>query len=403
MIGGPPGGGSTTTAYQLNGTMNLYYMNTTTMSYQSVPSAYDFGTDTGETSEGVNVYWHGTTAYLGVGPSLLYGMWGLNDASLHTFSGQITPPNTFMFVNTGSTFNETSAAYVPLTVNGDYRFTVPSTEITGQLLLSDYTPPVNFTVQSMTTQSVQFSTQLTMNMSAGIYTPLIAMTNSQLKYISISGNGTLSNPYVLFNNPMYMVGTTPYTVIDPIFGESNDYLFPPVFPGVFLWGTTDYVDMNMMPVMLLNYSLVNVPITTQMNYQFFMASNFTLYDSMANGLFLDSFVPFSIYGENVTHALFDSNYIYTSGVLFYNPDPYASGGLYLLNSTDNVIWHNVFLPFSGLVGLWLLSSGNLIYNNGFLSYFTAINPPAPYMNTWNVTLEPASAVMVFNGYTLTGT
>ena len=74
MIGGP-GGGSTADISQINGTMNLEYMNATTSSYHNVRAAYDIGSQTGETSTGIDVSYSGSTAYLQTGPSLVYGLW----------------------------------------------------------------------------------------------------------------------------------------------------------------------------------------------------------------------------------------------------------------------------------------------------------------------------------------
>ncbi len=72
---GGPGGGSNTNIYAINGTLNLKYMNSTTSNYQNVRAAYDAGSQTGETSVGVDVSYSGSTAYLQSGPSLVYGLW----------------------------------------------------------------------------------------------------------------------------------------------------------------------------------------------------------------------------------------------------------------------------------------------------------------------------------------
>ncbi|EQD80358.1 Peptidase A5, thermopsin, partial [mine drainage metagenome] len=71
LILGGPGGGSTTTLYNLNGSMKMHYLNANGV-YGNMPSAYDFGTDTGETSQGVAVAWsQSDTANLNTGPSFL--------------------------------------------------------------------------------------------------------------------------------------------------------------------------------------------------------------------------------------------------------------------------------------------------------------------------------------------
>lgn len=74
MIGGP-GGGSTADISNISGTINLMVMNSTTGEFQNVKAAYDIGSQTGETSVGVDVSYKGSTAVLMAGPSLVYGLW----------------------------------------------------------------------------------------------------------------------------------------------------------------------------------------------------------------------------------------------------------------------------------------------------------------------------------------
>ncbi|MCL4480297.1 MAG: thermopsin, partial [Candidatus Thermoplasmatota archaeon] len=71
---GGPGGGSNAMISNINATEHLMYMNSTGQ-YNPVKAAYDAGSQTGETSVGVDVSYSGTTAYLNSGPSLVYGLW----------------------------------------------------------------------------------------------------------------------------------------------------------------------------------------------------------------------------------------------------------------------------------------------------------------------------------------
>ena len=83
MVGGP-GGGSTANILNITGSMNLIYMNTTTSKFQNVPNAYDIGSETGETSVGVDVHYTGSTAMLTSGPSMVYGLcdeWCVNSSA----------------------------------------------------------------------------------------------------------------------------------------------------------------------------------------------------------------------------------------------------------------------------------------------------------------------------------
>lgn len=139
MMGGP-GGGSTTTFYSINGNLSLKYIPAQNpmngnhpapppppppppppqqgmkkAAYVNVPAAFDFGTDTGETSTGVAVTWNSQDkAILTTGPpSLLYGMWNVSsDTTMEQFSGQVSPSNAFLFVSPGETLNYSQAGYV---------------------------------------------------------------------------------------------------------------------------------------------------------------------------------------------------------------------------------------------------------------------------------------------------
>ena len=125
-IGGANGVFST-----INSTMSLEYTNYTTPSnpssntgYQNVPSAFNFGDDTGETTTGVATYWTGTGSSNAVvhedtGPALLYGLWntpaGISAApgSIH-ISGRITPGYGFVFAgNVDPSVSPTNLSYVP--------------------------------------------------------------------------------------------------------------------------------------------------------------------------------------------------------------------------------------------------------------------------------------------------
>src|SRR5271157_2321689 len=76
LIFGGPGGGSNAVFNNITGTETLQYSNATSGGWTTVPSAYDFGGDTGETAIGVAETWSPDgTVGLSTGPSLLYGLW----------------------------------------------------------------------------------------------------------------------------------------------------------------------------------------------------------------------------------------------------------------------------------------------------------------------------------------
>ena len=395
MIGGP-GGGSTTTIYNINATMALKYYNTSSSGLVSVPSAFNFGTDTGETSTGANVWWNGTTAFLNEGPSLLYGMWNVSSSKPRGFGGRVSPSNAFMFVSGGSTFNASADAWNPLPLSGNYDFHVPYGEVSGQILLSYYRP-VSFTI------SAGKNFNLRRNRHAGIYTPLYAFGNSQIAYIASGGNGSLSSAYMLS-------GVSSVASISPLFDELNDWLFP-VFAGVFFWNVSAHVEMNGMPLLRVMYgtqtaSADSLPaVYNYLNYEFYADSNISLWKSEVSGYFTNSFLPYGIILLDSSNMLVGGNRLHASAV-----DSFVGhrngGSVAILGGTDNTVWGNTFESnmFTDLgSGLLVRSSGNLVYNNMFLQpvSFTAESPRI-FSNTWNISKQPASAINYVNGYALTG-
>ncbi|MGD0250764.1 MAG: thermopsin family protease, partial [Thermoplasmata archaeon] len=229
MLGGP-GGGSTTTLFNIAGSMGLWLLPNGTATMQTVPAAYDFGTDTGETSEGIaeaSTTGPNSVATLSSGPSLLYPLWGILGAhpGAESITLHLTPSNAFVFANPGNFINDSVAAWAPTPVSGPAVYVLSPQQYTFEFLLADHAP-VTMVVGSAS--SVHLSVSLAMDTSLGVYTPLWAMANSQLKAISMTGTGSTSNPYVLDNQP---------GVINPLFGELNDYAFQ-VFPGINLIDTT---------------------------------------------------------------------------------------------------------------------------------------------------------------------
>jgi thermopsin len=88
-----------------SGSLNLEYSNLSSGGFQSVPSAYNFGGDTGETSFGLADYWVANhTLEFNQGPSMLYGLWnatpsGSVAAGAIQISGSIIPSYGFVFIS----------------------------------------------------------------------------------------------------------------------------------------------------------------------------------------------------------------------------------------------------------------------------------------------------------------
>ncbi|MEM3908373.1 MAG: hypothetical protein QXZ17_16170, partial [Nitrososphaerota archaeon] len=352
----------------------------------------------------------GYRAILNTGPSFLYGMWNASTINtMSSFSGTVNPPNSFLFMMQGTNFvaafpNESSAAWIPLQADGTFSFSLPSGHYSYYIVMSGHSPeflndtgggPINLNLQN--------------DSSMGIYTPLFAMGNSQLKYISTSGNGTYGNPFIILNNEP--------ASINPIFAQWNDFGYP-TFAGVMIMDTNSYVDLNDLPTFSIQYP-VNSPIRAISNYyklpennslnmEFYNTSNLALDRSPSiSGWFAPSVsIPYNVLFWNSTASLVVNNTFYSTG---------DSLGIYNGNGNgNNVIFGNYFLEnqtvqenynfqnnISGAYypsGLSVFSSGNLIYNNYFDVQNPAISPPYNfytektwhYQNTWNITKEPLS-------------
>ena len=389
LILGGPGGGSIATFYNLSGTMKLQYFNSNGQ-YINAPSAYDYGTDTGETSDGVSMAWQNSQASLNSGPSLLYGMW--NDSAItqmQQYSGSVTPSNSFFFVSPGSAFSASTASWVPLQVSGKFQFTLPLGSYTGNVSLSDYDPQI-FSLSS--SNSIALNEDLYM----GIYTPLYALGNSQLQYISSTGAGTSSSPYLLFNNSIHNLSS--------IYAISNDYGFP-LFSGLLLYNTSAYADVNNFPLLVV-VSSYHYEINGFNYYYYF---NTSLPDIFDNTQYV------SLWGSHIQPNEF--SFVSTSILLFNSHDDLVGNNVFIGSSTQvevvggsgNYIWGNHFVGnLSNSVGrgIVLSSSGdNTIYNNYFYGMqipASSLNTPVLNGNNWYIPEESASSVNTFNGYSLTG-
>ncbi len=436
MLGGP-GGGSTTTVMGIDGTMGLKYIPATNPMerwpgrgpamppqahpspqqvsnvYVNVPSAFDFGTDTGETSVGMAVAWNEMDqAVLTAGPSLLYGMWNISGSyGMEQFTGSVAPSNAFLFVSPGTSVNNSYAGYVPLTASGSYDFYLPGGIYSAEALMS-YHDPVSAILSGNQIFTLKYDP------STGIYTPLYAMNDQQLANISTSGTGTSYDPYVLFNSE--------YTFISPLFGELNDFAFPQ-FEGVMLLNTNDYVEMESMPAMPIVYS------DTYMLYSEFFTQS------------ADNFLGYWMYND--THVILMNSsaitgwYTYEQGgfpvanvILWNTSDSLIAGNTFLsmdsslliYGGSGNLIWGNYFknspallnpLQMSewdvwGLVaGISVFSDNNTIVNNEFTVQLPALSPAyniytgnvSYYTNKWNLTLESSSATIYYtSAIALTG-
>ena len=414
MIGGP-GGGSNADVSTINGTMNLRCMNATTSTYQNVRAAYDIGSETGETSTGVDVSFNGSTADLQSGPSLVYGLW--NNTYSQTkytvdysgLSSSLTTP--FLFVQD----NESLAACLQFGWSPSDNFTLPTANYEYEALLNSYNITSGTLSNSGTTNVAMVAST-----SLGRYTPTIANSNSQLSAIASSGSGTSSDPYIIAPIGLH------YVTLNPIFGQFNDFLYQ-VFPGILLHGTTAHVLISkadpafdyegywynfVYEKLDLHYGFT-LPTGNDLPTELYDASNVTI----SNGLFATWYfcdiqsTDGSVMIWNSTNLLITQNTIGSVGIgmLVYN-SPYQMANITIYSNTFlgyNVLlfksetesiaqqlqFDSSFNDGTDQFGLQMYSGGNLIYGNNFTTQNPVYSPefnfycgcPATYKDSWNTT------------------
>ncbi|MEM0155295.1 MAG: thermopsin family protease [Thermoplasmataceae archaeon] len=376
MIGGP-GGGSTTTIYAINAALTLKYLFGD--HYTSVKSAYDFGTDTGETSSGISEYYTpNDLVYMNAGPSLLYGMWNTTNitsiesvgSGYSVFRGEMAPSNGFIFVSQGKTFNQTSAQWAPTTANGSFTLILPPGSYSAETLMSNHNPVVSTLKSSSTTNFA-----MTLNYATGIYTPLFASNNGQLANISYSGRGMEQSPYVLY-------GSNQTVSMNPLFAEMNDFTFP-VFGGLMISNVSNYTVITP-PAFKIEYpsmyfyilTVLGLPDVNYLTMQVYQSSNLTIenssyvsgwFSSYTSGFPVANIVLWNSTGINVTGNYFLSE---GSSLLIYNNDTTLSnntvtGNFFAIDGTTTNAFEINYLNSNTPMGLQLYSSHNRIYNNFF--------------------------------------
>lgn len=430
MIGGP-GGGTSTSVYGISGSESLRYWDATSASYVNPQSAWNLGSETGETSVGIAETWTTPgTVLLGTGPSIPAPFWNSTpggNMGQASFSGPLSPSNAFVFFTSGSSFDANFAAWAPTQTASTVHYVLPPGTYTADAMMSDYTP-IETTATVANGGQATLHLNMQPNSATGVYTPLFAWNNAQLAAISSGGSGTAASPYLIVNNPA--VGG-----LNSVFGEFNDYLYP-VFPGVLIADTTAYANLNHPSLLNVTYqtgyqgalAFFGLPFTNNLQFQFFDASNVSLWGAQGiSGWFFyedygpTGFLPLSnvlVWGG--THDLVGDNTFVSQGssLVLAGVDPAAP--------TDNVVWGNTFVNSTVLtptmypgnggvngppIAIFAFESGDLIYNNWVATSITAYAPNAnmffgiPQLNAenWNLPqIELASQVAQFNGYSLTG-
>jgi len=422
--------------------------------YANVPAAVNFGSQTGEETVGVDVNYIDTTAYLSAGPLILHGLWN--------FTGEkgVAPGNTLVqnaIKVSGSPVPITAEPYLFVffkdTAFEDQGFQWSADRAAWNLMPGTYRYEIMLSDYREQTGSITvggaiatLTATLPYSRASGVYTPLWAFTNAQVAGISSSGSGSISDQYVLFNNPTSGCTHCDSALngsISSLFSSANDYSFK-TFSGIFLSGTDRYIDVHAPPSFRVLES--GSPSTSfYLNIQFYETAHVTLSDAAAIrgwpaqseiGFYLT--VPASqnpapqgdVYVWNSMHDLIMSNHF---DAVTPEPGAVSPDQLVLIGGTDNVVWGNIFRNPTGAplgvqyAGIGIAESGDLIYNNNF-----SIDNPVVYLpynfpnvadclpqceqsnlsntwfydhphDTWNIARQPASNVAkVVDGFPLSG-
>ncbi len=235
-------GGDNAVFRSINGSINLEYSNLTSGGWKNVPSAYNFGGDTGETSVGIADYWTAShTLEINSGPSLLYGLWNAAPwASVASgdiqVAGTITPSYGFVFLgNTAPDVYGTNLSWVPTTDSGAFDTYLPplgapwTTTYYVQAFAAG-SAETNATVTASTT-----SLNIVLPLASGVLrAPLYAYSNAQMAELAKNVTGSSTAPYV-FNGLTLNLNFT--------FNHLNDYTYP-VFTMFDSQGVTQPVYVN---------------------------------------------------------------------------------------------------------------------------------------------------------------
>ena len=428
MIGGP-GGGSTAFVNGINGTMNLMYYNNSTgnTGFRNVRAAYDIGSETGETSVGVDVHNEGSTAYLSSGPGLVYGLWN-NTYSWSKKTITSAPGQAYMFLNNNLTMIAQGIyAWAPLT-KATSTFYLPSATYFYDAL-QNYKLPI---YEQILGSSLDLTTTMTSVKAMGVYTPIMVMNNNELAAMASSGAGTAKDPYV--------INATSHA-INPLFGALNDYEFP-TFPGVLIMNTSDHVVVNgtNMPITYTGFSAAVInffdqdygfvqPLTNQMQLQIYNSSNVSVTNSQNVGVWFSSeLYPYFYDGSfeiwNSTNIqIYNNSFVsWGSSIMVYNPSNVDANITIYNNEFAGLSFVND-LPVNTLTtlgtsfdfgsqqyGIQLFSSHDKVYRNAFgtqtpvasfdYNVYCGDQPLIPYSNdSFNTT---SSVALTMNNWTLTG-
>jgi thermopsin len=434
LIVGGNTGGSTGSFNNFAGTMTLEHLNAAGTEYVPEPSTWNAGSESGETVEGIASYYDSTdVVHLGPGPSFTAPFWNSSPTAAPgaaVLSGMLTPANGFAFVTNSVTYSATTSTWAPVRASGVFEWNLTGGTYTARFLASEYNPLATgpIVVASGTT-APPIAATLTANASIGVYTPLYAANNAELKAISSAGSGTLAAPYVLDNDEP--------GALSPEFGDVNDYFYP-VFTGILLNGTTDYVEVANAAPFLVDYqgyqlqfaNYFGLPSSNNLGIEMFGASHVSVVGGTLLGwvgYYQSQSVDETAYAALV---VWNSTSILITGATFED----EGYGITLYGGTNNTITGNLFVDdpvtinagygtypiYGGLdgpgpTGIVTYEAGDLIFNNEFNTYFTAVESDVnfydglyasykeAFLDNWNLSAAvPANTAFTYNGVTVSG-
>jgi len=241
LVGGI--GGDNAMFRSLNGTLNLEYSNASSGGWQNVPSAYNFGADTGETSAGIADYWTPShTLEVNQGPSMLYGLWnaapwasvGSGDIQV---SGSVSPSYAFVFLgNLAPDVYGDNLSWFPTTSSGSFNTYLPP--LGAPWTTAYYTQAFAAGSAEVNGSAIVASTTtytLTLPLAPGVIrAPIYMFSNAQAASLAANVTGSSTAPYD-FNGLTISMNFT--------FNHLNDYKFPS-FEMFMSQGVTTPFDVN---------------------------------------------------------------------------------------------------------------------------------------------------------------
>ena len=450
-----PGMGSTTNIYNANGQLTLKFMGADG-TYTKLPAAYNYGSNTGETVQGLSVWWSSQMkpmAHLTTGPSIPVSMWGsqVSHSGAVNLQGKIDPANAFVFISMGKKIDNGTAAWAPVNQNGTYMYSLPGRiTYTMEVLMSNYAPQY-ITIATSTNESSDEGTgqshggggggegedetlawnnfSLSANENLGVYTPLYINGDVQIKSLT-SGNstggmghgmGTVSDPYVMDNNQ--------YTRIDGLFTRTNNFLYPQ-FSGILIENTDSSIKIDSPPSFQYKYPVGTYNLLASFDLPYYNNFNIILHNtsmvSITNATSITGWFPDTmVSGALASVMVLDSSDFFVSSNYFSSMGSslsvYSGNG----NPDNGTVWGNVFAKdaitgssyatsmyhSSHALGVSVFSSGNILYNNFFAQGVSVSSPlydpytlqQTVYYNSWNLPEETDAAhAMDVNGHQLHG-